>query len=207
MIQFISLITSLFLVSNLIGTSQVSYSSNTVKSLKVVLEKNSNLVINGKTNVNKFQCAYEGALPYDTMAVEVNGADNKFFIDNAQASVQVKRFDCGAGGITNDFRDLLKADQHPLLKINILSFTMKPSDESDHQWDQGKAEVEFTIAGESVVYPVNFDILDQDHDQFYVGTLTIDITDFSLQPPSKFLGLLVVNKEVEIDFKINLQVI
>ena len=42
---------------------------------------------------------------------------------------------------------------------------------------------------------------------YYTGKLKLDITDFGLEPPKKLLGLLVVKKEVDIDFRINLKII
>jgi hypothetical protein len=174
------------------------------REVTVVIENGSYLKINGYTNVNSFSCSYQGEIGRDTMNVRLTPTREGLALQHAGLSIEVDRFDCGNQMMNKDFRNLLEYEQHPQLKLNILSLQ---STGPENPSCEALAKVQFTIAGTSETYEVPVNILEGTEPTAYCGEKALDITDFDLTPPRKFLGMVVVDKEVSIDFRINLRLL
>ena len=174
--------------------------------ITVVVEKDSYVSILGKTNVNKFTCAYQGNIPADTVQINVIQKDNKIQLKNASLSLNVNNFDCGNDVMNKDFKELLKHNEYPKLNINVKN-VIPPQSTKNGDVIYGLAEVNFTIAGNSKAYEIPVYVTRQNDQRYYVGSYEFDITDFNLTPPTKFLGMVKVDEEVVVDFRINLQLL
>lgn len=192
----------LVLLSGWTPTHDVTHEA--AREVTVVIENGSYLKINGFTNVNSFSCSYRGEISRDTMNVRLTNTLEGLSLQHAGLSIEVDRFDCGNQMMNKDFRSLLEYEQHPRLKLNILSLrhigAENPSCEAI-------ARVKFTIAGASEIYDVPVSMVQGSDPNTYCGEKALDITDFNLSPPRKFLGMVVVDKEVSIDFRINLRLL
>src|SRR5436190_11677905 len=96
-----------------------------------VVEKNSSLNIQGETNINSFQCDVTEYLKADTLVYSTNDAIKKLTFTNSSLVVDVKRFDCHNKFISDDFRNALKADENPTLKIVFLYIDQFPNSCND----------------------------------------------------------------------------
>ncbi|MEK6478256.1 YceI family protein [Catalinimonas sp. 4WD22] len=172
------------------------------KLVSVLIERDSHLKILGTTNINSFSCAYQGNIGADTLSINVQRTENEILLDHAQLSVEVARFDCGHSGMNKDFRALLEHEQYPLLKVRLASLNLSP--EKNYE---ALAEVIIEIAGKLESYTVPVQLKEEDGEVFYVGRQALNIRDFELTPPKKFLGMIVVDEEVIIDFKLNLSLL
>jgi hypothetical protein len=170
------------------------------ENVTVVIEDGSYLKINGSTNVNTFSCNYQGDISADTLNVNIQQTSNRtLLLKQASLSVEVERFDCGNKMMNKDFRHLLEYDEYANLKLSILSLHIS---EENHQVI---AETKITIAGREQMYDVPIDIITAAGSNSYQGKKRLDITDFKLTPPKKFLGMVVVDEQVIIDFNLNLR--
>jgi hypothetical protein len=114
----------LLLIPALMGSSLHKLPDRSGPAVKWIVEKNSTLSVQGKTNVNKFTCNIDEYAEKDTIIC----------IDNASKAVKltgelkmdVLSFDCHSKLITKDFRKTIKADKYPALTIRFLSLESMP---------------------------------------------------------------------------------
>jgi hypothetical protein len=176
-------------------------------SVSVVVDSDSYVKIVGKTNVNTFTCDYKKEIPKDTIHVSINQEGNKLYLTNAVLKVRVDGFDCGHPIMNKDFQQLLTEEKHPYITLHIKS--IEPSDDfvvsnNPGLSEIGYAQVVFEIAGVKNEYKIPLNSFDQVISQYFLGQKTINIKDFQLHPPKKFLGLVKVDEEISIDFRLNL---
>lgn len=67
--------------------------------------------------------------------------------------------------------------------------------------DIEEATVKINIGGKENTYLVPVTIDNTDTNRF-AGKLKLDIRDFGLEPPKKFLGLIVIKEDIEINFNL-----
>jgi hypothetical protein len=174
----------------------------------VVVEDNSYVKILGKTNVNSFSCDYRKEIPKDTIEVSIRQMGNMIVLENAILEVEVDGFDCGNQMMNKDFQNLLKENAHPKITLRIKSIEpsngLTASSTNTGYAEIGYAMVEFEIAGVKNEYKVPLNSFEQVMSQYFLGQKTINITDFKLTPPRKFMGLVKVEEEISIDFRLNL---
>lgn len=173
---------------------------NESKYITLVIEKDSYLKIQGSTNVNSFSCGYRGKISADTLRINMQWNEDMILLDDAALSVEVVRFDCGQSAMNKDFRSLLQHDEYPYLNLNIISLRLAPQAPYE-----AVAKVSIEIAGEEGVYEVPVRLEKGNGEQYYSGKQPVNIRDFGLTPPKKFLGMVVVDEEVVIDFMLNLK--
>jgi hypothetical protein len=189
----------LFLLSCWLPVAEIN------RNVTVIIEPGSYLKINGSTNVNHFSCSYTGEIGQDTMNVgAIQKSNGTITLDRAILNVEVDRFDCGNQVMNKDFRSLLEYEEHPMLRLHILSIAMPEKGQDQHT---AMAKVRFTIAGENETYQLPVRLMGEQKANIYRGEKVLDITDFRLTPPRKFLGMIVVDEEVVIDFQLNLRLI
>jgi len=90
---------------------------------KWVVSENSNLRVNGSTNINTFICEIPSYDQTDTITVSKS---NKDVLLSGTINLNVKSFDCHNMIMTHDLRKTLKQDQFPVLHISFLSLNKLP---------------------------------------------------------------------------------
>ncbi|GAO31154.1 hypothetical protein JCM15548_13491 [Geofilum rubicundum JCM 15548] len=104
-----------------------------------------------------------------------------------------------------DFIDLIKADDHPYIAIR---FHYNPYElfEKNGQTGTIDSEIYITLAGEEKKYAIPGQIhLCQDKALRINGNIKINLNDFHLKPPSKFMGMVKVNNEVFVNFGLKME--
>ena len=178
---------------------------NNTPSVTVHINGGSYLTVHGKTNINKFHCRYTKSLS-DTLHVGIiDDETDKLVLENASINLGVMQFDCGNKLINKDFQKLLQAGDFPELKIEVLGVRLKEDIETKQTLEPAQgaissANIRITIAGKQNEYQLEVDQPANSQAGTYSGSLHINIRDFGLIPPRKFLGLMKVNEKVDIDF-------
>lgn len=160
--------------------------------------------IYGETNINCFECGYsknqnnnyyqDFQLTYD----KVSGAKIK-------AEIQISEFKCNNEIMYNDFTKLLKADEYPYISIEIDPAQIRNILPGKSAVD---LNVSITIANISKTQLISCLINNPGNNTMNItGITTINIVDFHLKPPVKFLGLVKVKEGVAINFSFNFIVI
>jgi hypothetical protein len=173
------------------------------------LSEQSYFVINGKTNVNSFQCNYSNVLKTGVQEMEAFYDDGCIYFKNAFFNLNTSAFDCGNKLMNKDFRDLLKADKHPDLEIQLDCIkvgdgsslhTLPVASNARSRINEALVSAHFNIAGQIQDYQFPVEIVQKGKDRMYTGTLVLNIRDFEIDPPKKMMGMIVVDEWIEIDF-------
>src|SRR6187431_25257 len=89
---------------------------------RLIVQKESKLIIHGKTNVNAFHCSIPKYLGSDTLILQEGGLSKKPVFLKGSVALQTSLFDCGMPVMTNDLKNTIKAKEHPNIVITFKSF-------------------------------------------------------------------------------------
>lgn len=166
-----------------------------------VIQKNSTLSIEGRSNVNSFRCDITEYLQPDTIYLIKDEQTTKPFQIKGGLSININRFDCHHKYITNDLRRTLKADEQPVLKIKLLSIGYYNGNaENIRGW------VSIEMAGVSKTTEVDYQVQNSNPDVLQLnGTRKLKFADFGLKPRQKMAGLIKVEEELTVRFQLILR--
>lgn len=166
-----------------------------------LIQKNSNLRIEGKTNINNFSCEITEYLQPDTIYFFREENNTKPIPLRGGLKIEIKRFDCHQRYITNDMRKTLRADEQPILKIDLLNIGYYIGNESNI-----KGWVNIWLAGTVKTMEINYQVQSGDPGRLQLtGTRRLRFSDFGLKPPQKLAGLIKVEEELNVRFQLVLQ--
>lgn len=183
------LLCCIFLGLGIHGMAQNGLEQKTVHILP-----NSELTITGDTNISSFTCNFDPSYLEESRKIEFRESDNHISFKNAVLQLKNDGFDCGSKAINRDFHTLLKTSQYPYINLELTEI---------HLYDEQSANayVKITIAGKTKNYTLPVTIA-RSPTSCFSGKLKLDITDFDLEAPKKMFGLIVIRKEIEIDFNL-----
>lgn len=159
----------------------------------IKLMPDSTLEIQGKTNVNKFNCIFEITNIDDPLKVNFQESENALKFRNTQLLLDNDCFDCGNNMMNKDLRKLLKSDEFPHIKLALVEV------HKTSKKNQALAEVDISMAGNTKRYllPVN---VSSNKQLSYSGSMDLDINDFELEAPKKLMGAVKVSNLIKIVF-------
>jgi hypothetical protein len=156
-----------------------------------------NLTIYGKSNINNFSFYFDNNPESDFQENVITKRDKQ----KTEFLLPVDRFKTINKGIQNDFFKLIEADKFHYISFAIDNDQMELFT-SESEGDSINATI--TIAQESKQICI---LIKKDNkqikNQFFTGEIKFLLTDFKLTPVSKFLGLVKVDNNLVIDFRIN----
>jgi len=152
------------------------------------------IVIKGTTNVNKFQIVYsdDDFSYFSTKDTSKNS--------NLKMALPTGKFVATPEAMLKDFLDIIEAKKFPFIYIAIKDNLTKSFFENNSHFFPNVA---VTIRGVSNVYTCESELENSYYNEWYFnGMLKLKLSDFGIDPPEKFLGLIRVKDEVQINFKI-----
>lgn len=153
--------------------------------------------ISGKSNVNRFEFSMNFPL-HEIFQVNHTYLNSPFIKKIYKINIPVKDFKAGSNAMYQDFITLLKADIYPEIIIGIGSDQLRKFRECEANIDQ---PIKITLAGITNEYSVSFVVNSCSDDLIYIsGYKNLKLTDFNIDPPEKFQGLVKVKDEVMINF-------
>jgi polyisoprenoid-binding protein YceI len=182
-----------FLIISVAGIAQPS-----VETREIEILPESSLSISGNTNISQFECDFN-TIRFEQQSITVHFSTKEDILDfkNSVLPLENINFDCGNRRINKDFRELLKTEKHPEILLKIQQIEM-----GDKQ--NAQVTLNFEIAGKNKNYrfPVK---VTGDNQLCFEGSLALNIKDFDLEAPSKMFGLIVIEEEININFKLNIK--
>jgi hypothetical protein len=166
---------------------------------KWIIEKTSNLSIEGKSNVNTFKCDIVEYLKEDTIFLYRNNALHQpTSIAKGGLTININRFDCHQNHITTDLKKTLRSKENGWMKINLLTLGyLQPA----KQQQSIKGKVEIQLAGVTKTIEIDYKVEQRaDGGLYLVGIRKLLFSDFGLVPPSKLAGLIKVDQEIKVSF-------
>lgn len=181
------------LISSLAGIAQPS-----VETREIEILPESNLSISGNTNISQFECDFN-TLSFEQQSITVHYSSKDDILDfrNSVLPLENTNFDCGNKRINKDFRELLKTETHPEILLKIKKIEMNGQ-------QNAHVTLNFEIAGKNKNYRFPVQVTGEDQ-LCFEGNLALNIKDFDLEAPSKMFGLIVIEEEISINFKLNIK--
>ncbi|HMQ05715.1 MAG TPA: hypothetical protein PKC30_00370 [Saprospiraceae bacterium] len=189
----------IFTIVFAVSTAAYTYTDPS-KSEEWKIKTNSTLNVVGKTNINSFTCSIDSYNREDTLKYESIFQYDRGIKVRGNLVIEVDEFDCKHRVMTRDLQKTLRSDEYPHMQIKFISFT-KGLNEASHE-DKVKGLVEIGLAGKVKNYEVNYQIVNMGNDQLVlIGYRPVLFTDFGLKPPSKLGGIIKVENELEVEFR------
>jgi hypothetical protein len=174
-----------------------------------LIENDSELYLNGSSNVNKFTCHCEQDFQRQPFEAGIYDQGRKLRFNSTFLNIQSEKLDCQNRRMNNDMHKTLKAKEHPFIKIQLLEAYPKnrQSISGLYDWTPFQAKAIITIADvkKQVALDVQGRRVDNNRFQF-VSAKALYMSDFQLNPPSPLMGLIKVNDKIEINFDLIVRV-
>ncbi|WP_142786285.1 YceI family protein [Changchengzhania lutea] len=167
------------------------------ENTSVLITPESQLILKGKTNVNKFQCVFNVTEIKNPIPVYFKVLGDKLLFNNTQLVLKNGCFDCGNKAMNRDFQDLLKSKKYP--QINLKLKELKELNTQKGHVMQVLLDLEIAGITKSYKIPVT---LEGSDNLFVRGLLVLNICDFNIEPPKKLMGIISVDEIIEIDFQL-----
>lgn len=199
------LLINLLIIGNTYAWKFEQDSSTTVD---IIIEEGSYLLINGKTNVNQFQCRYDDLASDGKLKMTVIYDDGCLYFKKTKLTLNTKNFYCENKLMTKDFQDLMQADKYPYISINVECIetgadnkvkNIPVTTESENlNITAAAVHANFQITDEVNNYRIPVEIQRDKNKRIYTGTMMVNIRDFGLEPPKKMLGMVQVDQWIEV---------
>lgn len=169
---------------------------------KWIVNENSNLRVNGSTNINTFSCEIPAYNHSDTLVI--SRIRNASIVLTGCISLNVQSFDCKNAIMTHDLRKTLKAEQFPLLHIYFLTLDKLPELSVHAESISGLVDIE--IAGVKKRFEVNYQITQDGQKVIHLlGSRDVNFSDFHLIPPRKLGGMIQTKDKLSVDFHLKIK--
>ena len=155
------------------------------------------IAIEGKSNLHDWTCAtekFEATVESPGPAADVGKA-----LTSLTVTVPVKSIDCGHGGMNDNLRKAMHADQHPTVEYRMTSYT------AERHGDGYAATVQGVLTINGVERPTELKATVTPNDSGgagAVGSAPITTTDFGVKPVSAMLGTMRTSPKVTITFRL-----
>ncbi len=165
------------------------------KTAEINIKKGSEVVIEGRSNVNHFNCEYITVISKGIKEINYNIYDDTYLLNDATLSLETKAFDCGGRMINKDFNKLMQSEDHPNILIKLKHIKAYN--------DIFKITADIYIAGKMNTYTFEMCLNEGDN---YTGMLSLNIEDFDMEAPRKLMGAIKVDPEIDINFDLDISI-
>lgn len=166
------------------------------QDLPILLEPDSRVWLQGSAGPVGFSCTAEQMKVSGSVHLAKVGHDNVLL----NVVIPVQEIDCGLDGINRDMQDALKSKRHPSVTYSLDSYRLV-GEQGLGYWVETKGRL--TVAGVTKVVTIRlFGHPDQRRGMRITGLHELDMTDYDITPPSPMMGLIKVNKHLDIHFDV-----
>lgn len=164
----------------------------------------SKLSIDGKTNVNSFTCAIAKYFGTDTLVLHEGGKNVRPVFVKGSVGLDASTFDCGMAIMTSDFRKTIKSEVYPTIVIDFISFERNPSYKEGEEKFIGILKI--SLAGVTKLFEVNCAIETKPNGLIHLkGGRQFTFADFGLKPPTRMMGAIKVQEDLNVNFHLVLK--
>ena len=164
------------------------------------------LWLSGASNIRRFTCATEdievrvlapaGATPAAMLAGTARA-------ELAAIELPVSTLDCGIGAQSKHLHESLGAPEHSTIAFRVERYTVVPGEASDADEQPVRLDGTLRIAGRERPASIAAAATAEAGGRLRLrGSHALDVRDFGVRPPRRFLGLLRVRERVTIGFDV-----
>lgn len=170
---------------------------------RLIVLPDSRLTIDGKTNVNTFQCAINQYKGRDTLILHEGGRNVRPVFVKGSVALDASSFDCGMALMTTDFRKTIESKSYPTIVIDFISFERTPHYGNEERF---KGIVKISLGGVTKLFEMDCSINAGESGLIHLrGDKNFTFADFNLQPPKRMMGLVKVEQSLNVGFDLVLK--
>jgi hypothetical protein len=160
---------------------------NPYKEEREVIVTQKMITVSGQTSIGGFNCDYQK-----------NGLKDTLYIDHSQKKkelifeIPVRDFSCGNFLLNRDFRNTIKAEEYPTAKVKVNNLISSYGNYS--------CDLHVEIVGKKLFYD---DLILKRSIDGVVAHLVLSFEELELKAPQKFGGLVKVEEELRLEFKLS----
>lgn len=154
--------------------------------------------ISGTSTVRAWSCPGQGVMKVTPGRSSQPVPGFPHGVQTVAMTIPVKAIECEDETMKGHLRDALKEKAYPEIVYQLVQYTLTDN-------DTAKTTGKITITG--VTKPISFDVklVPSPQGVRSVGETSIDMTQFAITPPTLWMGMLKVGKEVRVRFDAVLQ--
>lgn len=175
-----------------------------VLSYRVYIQNESGLKINGRSNVNQFSFDYDTRLLQREMSVKIQNHDGHFHLENATLRLKVEGFDSGNPIMNKDLYKLVNTEVFP--HINISFESVIPT---LHHSNSNRMMVNAKVSMAGETHNENLEVIRSETGRGvrFFGRTNLNLKNYCIEPPTKFMGMVKVHEELSIQFDIQVDAV
>jgi len=168
----------------------------------LIVQPASVIIIDGKSNVNKFRCTSDQYNGNDTLVFKT--ANNKTVFVRGQVKLNASGFDCGMKAITKDFAETINVEKFPFITIEFISFEEALQYKTTEE--RFSSKLKLTLASVSKTVEIRCGAQKDAQGLIHLkGARNFTFSDFNLDPPKKMGGLIKVDEKLNVNFHLVLK--
>jgi hypothetical protein len=178
------------------------------RSVQYTILPESVLVLDGTSNVRSFSCECAEYTKRGDLAI-LEKSTTTMSLHGAELQLRVRSFDCGHKGINKDMAEALGAEQHPYIQIALREADLANGLQmiNAKQPLPMRVKTAITIAGATRHIELDVVMTQTGTDTYrLVSKKTVCMSDFGVEPPTPFFGLIVVHDAISIRFDLVVRV-
>ena len=164
--------------------------------MELKISESSSLKLAGKTNVNKFECNYEGKFyKQDKIKFKKQRTYNIVEFEEFQLEIEVEQLDCHKRVYNKTMLNLLEVSEHPeiIIKVHKITFLSDFQENGVMAYFNGLV----TIAGVEKETIINLYKAEKTENGLsFIGDVNLLMTQFQIEPPTKMGGAIKVMEEL-----------
>jgi hypothetical protein len=171
---------------------------------RLIVLPDSQLTIDGRTNVNPFKCFIPQYIGRDTLVLQESGGGAKPVFVKGSVSLDASSFDCGMAVMTSDFCKTIKSQSYPAIVIEFLMFERAPTYSAKEEKFKGVLNI--SLGGATNIFEVDCTIERMASGNIRLkGARDFKFSDFKLEPPTRMFGLVRVEDSLKVSFNLVLK--
>lgn len=160
----------------------------------------------GTSNVKDFTCRLESVELPDTLSFTLSTASQIIVFKQHKLCIPIDPFDCGNPLIQKDFKRTLKCEDYPNIELQFLDLRMSGG---TFWWKEPlQGAISITIGGIARRYLLDYDLHIYGEEVIELnGQRSLSLADFNLEPPKRLAGLVKIDEEVNVGFRLVLHAV
>lgn len=169
-----------------------------------VIQQSSSIQVSGYSNVKNFSCRMLSGTIDDTLSFLIVPESQIITFRQQQLQIPLQQFDCGNRIIQHDFYTTLQGDIFPFIKLQFIDLRL--SDAPAWWREPVSGNIAITIGGITQRYGLQYHMaVYGDNLIELTGEQPLALSSFNLKPPSRLAGLVRIDNEVTVSFRLVLK--